>query len=650
MDISIYDYHQKIDKLIEESRLTEAVAHCRHILTHYPRHIATYRLLGKAYLEQQKFADAIDIFLRVLSADPEDFVAHVGLAIAYKTDQLIPQATWHLERAFEMDPYNTIIQEELRTLYTRRHGVAPERLMLTQGALTRLHLRSELYAQAIAEARQLLAQDSQRVDLQALLMEALWRDDQRVDAVGVGLDLLDHLPNCLKANAILAEVWLLTGRTAEAQEYLHRLIPMVLLDKSHASWDTPAGTALLTEGSPTLPDEITLEELDETAISLVTAEQGAVDWVNALETWDDMNDPSAAQVDWFSDAPDLSWFHDQTPPDTSQPPDVPPVVKMEVPPAEVIPDWLQQLQEEVGQDLFAEPEPEEIDLAEMPADAMNTLANLTSSDIDESEPSWLEEEPVTLESQPFELEHEEDIFEDWLGKALSGYSTPEPIADNVPATVTVPEEAWNDVPNWLHEPEATDDPSVIGLLDELAALDEDELDDALPASPPIPPISPEPTIKNITESNAMPDIAMGDLPDWLQDLETPSSSPQPSVSELWQQLSPAGWTIPADTTSDNWLLEEDDKDIFELPPTVPTVETGDLPAWIRAEPSKHQPIVAKNEDLPEWIAADLGAVTEGSPITNPQEPSDLDALDDWFTQLDSEADWLAELGKDEKEE
>jgi tetratricopeptide (TPR) repeat protein len=174
--ISLHDYLQQIDTLLEENRLSEAVAHCRHILKKFPRHVDTYRLYGKALLEQQKFDDAVDIFQRVLSADPEDFISHVGLAITHKEKGEVPEAIWHFERAFEMDPYNAAIQDELGVLYAHRDGQRPERINLTRGALARLYFRGHLYSQAAAELRSLLsqkgeAQNGERLDLQTLLAE-----------------------------------------------------------------------------------------------------------------------------------------------------------------------------------------------------------------------------------------------------------------------------------------------------------------------------------------------------------------------------------------------------------------------------------------------------------------------------------------------
>ena len=72
---NLREYDQEIDRLIERNQLDEAIAHSRHILQVYPKHLDTYRLLGKSYLEAKRYGDAADIFQRVLSAVPDDFIA-----------------------------------------------------------------------------------------------------------------------------------------------------------------------------------------------------------------------------------------------------------------------------------------------------------------------------------------------------------------------------------------------------------------------------------------------------------------------------------------------------------------------------------------------------------------------------------------------
>jgi len=56
--ISLRVYNREIESLIETGKLDQAIAHCQHILKTYSMHIGTYQLLGKAYLEAHRFAEA----------------------------------------------------------------------------------------------------------------------------------------------------------------------------------------------------------------------------------------------------------------------------------------------------------------------------------------------------------------------------------------------------------------------------------------------------------------------------------------------------------------------------------------------------------------------------------------------------------------
>jgi tetratricopeptide (TPR) repeat protein len=204
-EITLPKYLQYVNSLIDDSRLGEAVAHSRHILEQHPRYLDAYRTLGKALLEQGDYPGAVDVFHRILGAVPADFIAHVGLALVHKAGDRWKEALWHMERAFEVEPYNPAIRSELQDLYGRRDGLAPEQPELTQGALARFYVKGGLYQQAVLELRQLLATEADRVDLRLLLAEALWRADDRMEAAEVCRQLLELLPDCLQANALLAE-------------------------------------------------------------------------------------------------------------------------------------------------------------------------------------------------------------------------------------------------------------------------------------------------------------------------------------------------------------------------------------------------------------------------------------------------------------
>ena len=152
-DISLRAYVDYIQDRLERDAFSEVVAQCRHVLQSRPKYIEVYKLLARALLEQENYQDATDLFQRVLSADPNDFVAHIGISECYHESAAIDQAIWHLERAFEQVPRNVDLQEEIKRLYTERDGSAPRRIQLTAGALARLYLNGQLYPQAILELR-----------------------------------------------------------------------------------------------------------------------------------------------------------------------------------------------------------------------------------------------------------------------------------------------------------------------------------------------------------------------------------------------------------------------------------------------------------------------------------------------------------------
>jgi tetratricopeptide (TPR) repeat protein len=127
-----------------------------------------------------------------------------------------------MERAYELEPGNPVVQDELRKLYARRDGVTPERIPLTRGTLARLYLNGELNSEAVAELRALLSQEPDRVDLQVLLTEALWHDEQRLESADMALKVLDRLPYCLDANLVLGEIWMNGGREEDAEVHLKR--------------------------------------------------------------------------------------------------------------------------------------------------------------------------------------------------------------------------------------------------------------------------------------------------------------------------------------------------------------------------------------------------------------------------------------------
>jgi tetratricopeptide (TPR) repeat protein len=204
--VALRVYNREIETLIDQEHIEEAIAHCQHILKLYPKHLETYRLLGKAYLEGRRYADAADIFQRILMTVPDDFISHLGMSIVSDEQKDLDGAIWHMERAFEVDPSNSGVQGELRRLYGRRDGLEPPKIRLTRGALAQMYTKGGQYQQAIAEIKAVLAEDPTRIEMKVLLGRAFYRGGQKVEATEMCIELLKQFPYCLDANRILVEV------------------------------------------------------------------------------------------------------------------------------------------------------------------------------------------------------------------------------------------------------------------------------------------------------------------------------------------------------------------------------------------------------------------------------------------------------------
>ncbi|MBA3533757.1 MAG: tetratricopeptide repeat protein, partial [Ardenticatenales bacterium] len=82
-EISLRDYADELKRLIEQGQSREVIPLAQYLLRRHPRYLEGYRLLGEAALVQGHNRDAIEIFRRVLSVDPENYFAHAGIALAH---------------------------------------------------------------------------------------------------------------------------------------------------------------------------------------------------------------------------------------------------------------------------------------------------------------------------------------------------------------------------------------------------------------------------------------------------------------------------------------------------------------------------------------------------------------------------------------
>ena len=566
--ISLRAYNREIEGLIDNGQLDEAVAHCRHILTTFPKHITTYRLLGKTHLEQQRISDATDIFQRVLSAIPDDFIANVGMSIIREDENNLDASIWHMELAYEGQPANTAIQDELRRLYGRRDGMQPPKLRLTRGALARMYAKGGLLDQAVAELRSAISEDPNRYDLQLLLASMYFQSTLRVDAVDTCVNILKKLPFCLAANQILAVTLPETDQSGTGKDY--RQVAMSMDPYfAHAAQDA-----------------ITSDQVPENSVNIERLE-----WKSGIR----MSEVTA-QPTW---ATSLG-------------------VSLDKKPDEVLPEWLK------GTEAPETPEPVENaqpSVSPFIWDTQEVERIITDDNKSEGEiPDWMKDagwKPASIESvqKPAEvpteppiinIQPEEDLekaeIPDWLrGIALEDVVGTEPASSQ-------PKEKDVSLP-WLEKQQPGPTDSIIQWLE-----------DAKPETPVTPPAEEIPV-----------EISEEEIPDWLKDLETPNPIAEQG-EQTAEESTAIPIAVPAfieglviaeavksqetkELPSDEQLEQVEKIEIIpelvETPASTEISETGELPA-------------AFADELPDWIKELAGETPEGASTALPVEESEFE--------------------------
>lgn len=674
--IPLRTYIRDIESLIDHGQIDEAVAHSKYILNSYPKLLAAYRMLGKAYLETKNYGDATDIFQRVLSAVPDDFVSQVGMSIIREDEGNQNAAIWHMERAFEVQPYNAAIQSELRRLYGRRDGLEPPKIRLTRGALARLYAKGNLYQQAIGELRAALSEDPQRPDLQALLARMYFLTGQRVEAAETCSLLLKKLPYCLDANRILAIILPETGRKEDSQVYQQREISL----DPYLIYATPQAPS----SDGVSENTVTLERLDYKFAGAPISPTSQPAWAASLGvTVNEFAPKEEKMPEWLSTTGEETegiegYRGPQTPPfvdlgaetkvtgvgqeslEPSQPIEpasaegisiFPPGVSAPEETEEAIPDWLHQAGWKYSAKKTETPPAEKPSLYEEPTNVpgAETDGEATRAEV----PDWLKamappgaEETVTppVEKPALIPTGEEvmpwlqetppgptDTIISWLGD-LKGEGELPKTTHEEPIT----EKAGLEIPDWLR-----------GLGEEIPSTPEAVVppteEVGLPTTTPEElPVSSIPTpVTNI------PEAVPSELPDWLQGIapETPYDEAVPAAGATFEEVTPAepvtqGAEIP------EWMPPvEEQEPVAEKPLLVESpaeaVPSEEFPSWLKdlgtesvlpEKPSEVEPVIIEipqeaipSEAIPDWLKG-LGQEVPTDIETIPTEALSLKTL------------------------
>ncbi len=542
---TLREFGEEIRSLIQRQAYTEAIHTARHVLYYFPKHLDTYLLLGEACLESGSTREAIEMFQRVLSADPENLMAWVGLAEAYQQDELPELGLWYLERAFEVDPTNPDLRAELQRLYAQVRGVKELRVKLNGPALGRIYLRGGLYHLAAEEFRAALDKHPDYYHVHVGLARALWHMDRRVEAAAVCQDILEILPNCLPAALILGTIWS-RGDQPEEGERLLRMAEAMDPENRRAA-------ELLGEGTPLPPKEPVLPPVGVLPAGLRTptparaATKPQVSPVPLEEAEETIEERPLEEAVPPPPAEAPAWIEEFAPSSEAVPPAFAPKEEAEMPtveefpPAPTVPEWLAEtaapaapageeeftpeaeaLIEEIlpREKLPPAPITEEAEAPAAPEDLLKLAAELPE------ELRALVEEAMATEAAPPPAAPAEKPAEVELPPWLVGFAEEEekPEVKEAPAEIETAEE--EEIPAWLRElaqkeaaveaPAAEEEaipPWLESRLEELTA----------PAVPPAEAAIP-------SEEEPAP---VEEIPEWLQRLRQAAIQDMPSLeSEL----------------------------------------------------------------------------------------------------------------------
>ena len=290
-DLSLRAYHHKIEIWIEEDKIDKAIPQIAYILREFPKELQTWRCLSKALLQKQDFGNADKVFDTILRVDPDDFVSHIGKSMAAENRGDMEVAVEHMRRAFEAQPSNEGLQNELKRLIVKNDGVEPTKVRLTRGALIKMYLRGSLYEQAIAEALIGFRENSQRVDYKLALAESYEKTGDYAKSAEICVDILKDLPYCQKANEILHSILFMSPSEDIPQTYRQRLIELdpyyaYVTETTNSILDVPDIAVMIEDQSEQSPEMVNIEELIEEAWGHENGENKefvASDWQNIID-------------------------------------------------------------------------------------------------------------------------------------------------------------------------------------------------------------------------------------------------------------------------------------------------------------------------------------------------------------------------------
>jgi len=258
--IPLRQFYRNIDDYVINQAHKEAILYSKFLLKKYPKNIAVYQLLAKAYLDKKQFDLALLLFEKILEIDPDDFVSHIGISIISENFGNLERALESMQRAYEIQPSNESLQNEVIRLVREKDGFAPEKLRLTRGALIKMYSRSKLTEQAIAEAKLGIHEAPDRTDYKVHLTEMLLESGKFEESIESSLNILRDLPYCKPILNVVYNAFNRLDKENDADIYKTRLSELdpyfVFMKPETKSVNDIPDVAIMVEAGPVPSDEI----------------------------------------------------------------------------------------------------------------------------------------------------------------------------------------------------------------------------------------------------------------------------------------------------------------------------------------------------------------------------------------------------------
>ncbi len=706
-NISLRAYYREVEELIGQGRIDEVIAHCRQMLKFFPKDVTVYRLLAKAYLETQRFSDATDIFQRVLSVIPDDFVSHVGMSIIREDEGNLDAAIWHMERAFEVQPSNSAIRDELRRLFGKRDGLEPPKIRLSRGALARMYAQGNLYQQSIGELRAALADEPTRFDLQTLLARMYLLNGNNVESAELCNLLLNKLPFCLEGNRILGQILVEGGRAPEADTY-HQRVQMLDPYAAHVTPDSP--------DTDEVPDHVvSLVRLDYDPGEAASATDSQPGWAASLGISLEEEKPQTSELpSWLADEESEADQQEpeEVPTQVETPEEVAPAMPMdddiELPTSpffnEEVMDTDMDSQETIPPDDDSEEE-ETPKTGDLIPDWMKDAGWATSDSETPSEEAGTSTDELDFSSLPDDQAEEEGEIEageipEWLQdmapqeikEAAASMEDDDQMSGEIPPWLSSrPPGPTDSVVMWLqNKPEEEGETPTTGPLDEedgepLESVEVPDWLQSVAAKMPVAEAAEAMQQSGSAEQEPEEDAEQPRAgqepeahPDWLGQPAGEAEGSEPSIEDTQPTQKTRDEAMTADETVLEFPVQAESEPEPEQPEEVPAAEpepavADQMPDWLGGIEDQEVEVATpvaelgeEEEEVPDWLQeleADVPTVVTGpaeEPVSSPEEVAQVE-LPDWLTeaaggeeapveQIEAMPGELEAAGADESEE